>query len=507
MKRVLISVSDKTGIVEFAKKLSSLGYEIISTGGTAKTLKDNEIPVIGISEITHFPEILDGRVKTLHPNVHGAILAKNEQKHLDTLKEHEITPIDMVVVNLYPFEKTISKENVELAEAIENIDIGGPTMIRSAAKNYERVSVVVSPEQYEEVISTLEKGELSTEFKARLARNAFEHTARYDSAISQYLQTLQDVSLPVEKTLGGKLKQSLRYGENPHQKAAFYSSNPVSGTVTGAEQLNGKELSYNNIVDVNAAWELVNEFQNKPACAIIKHTNPCGFALGETVVEAYKRAYEADSLSAFGGIIAINSVVDEDTAHEIVKTFMEAVIAPEFTEKALEILRGKQNLRVLETKTLLNSHQMQVTTVSGGFLVQESDHKRVEKQDVTLVTQTKVDDKLLDELIFAWKVVKHVKSNAIVIAKDEKTLGVGAGQMNRVGSAKIAFEYAGEEANGAVLASDAFFPFADSIDEAAKHGIKAIIQPGGSKRDEEVIDACNKYGIAMVFTGVRHFRH
>lgn len=509
MKRALLSVSDKTNLVFFAKELIALGYEIISTGGTKKALENEGLPVRGISEITNFPEILDGRVKTLHPNVHGAILAKNTEDHLTTLKEHDITPIDLVAVNLYPFEATIQKENVSLDEVIENIDIGGPTMVRSSAKNYERVAIVVNPNQYESVIATLkEKGDLPLAYRQSLALQAFEHTAYYDTMISTYLKKAYEITeVSQEMSVAGKLAMSLRYGENPHQKAEFYTTNVGKGTVGGATQLNGKELSYNNIVDLDAAWQMVNEYQDKPACVIVKHTNPCGVALGDTIHEAYLRAYEADSLSAFGGIIAANSVVDELMASEVVKTFMEAIIAPGFTKEAIDILKTKPNLRIMDAHERLEDNSLWVETITGGYLTQERDKRVVKKEDLNIVTNSQVDDKTIDELLFAWKVVKHVKSNAIVVSSDAQTLGVGAGQMNRVGSCAIAFEKAGDKTKGAVLASDAFFPFRDSIDDAAKAGIKAIIQPGGSIRDQEVIDACNEHGIAMVFTSVRHFKH
>lgn len=509
MKRALISVSDKTNLIFLAKELIALDYEIISTGGTKKTLEEAGLLVKGISEITNFPEILDGRVKTLHPNVHGAILAKDNDAHMTTLKAHEITPIDMVVVNLYPFAETIQKEGVTLAEAIENIDIGGPTMIRSSAKNHERVAVLVNPNQYEAVIETLKKeGDLPLAFRQRLALEAYEHTALYDTMISNYLKDVFSVTeAREEKTFGGKLAEVLRYGENPHQSAAFYVTGEGKGTVGGAKQLGGKALSYNNIVDLDSAWQIVNEYQNKPACVIVKHTNPCGVALGETISEAYKRAYEVDSVSAFGGIIACNRVVDKDTAEEVIKTFMEAIIAPGFTAEALEVLGEKPNLRLLDTEGLLEENSLWIETVTGGYLLQAKDKKRLTKEDLTLVTKTPVDEATIEELLFAWHAVKHVKSNAIVVSNDKQTLGVGAGQMNRVGACAIALEKAGAKAKGAVLASDAFFPFSDSIDGAKEAGIKAIIQPGGSVRDEEVIKACDDNGIAMVFTGIRHFKH
>jgi phosphoribosylaminoimidazolecarboxamide formyltransferase/IMP cyclohydrolase len=509
MKRALISVSDKTGVVEFAKELTALGYEIVSTGGTSKALQAADVPVIGISDVTGFPEILEGRVKTLHPAVHGGILAKGTDEHMAVLAEHEIKPIDLVVVNLYPFQATVAKPDVTLADAIENIDIGGPTMVRSAAKNHDRVAIVVNPARYESIIAELkEAGELSLQTKRFLALEAFQHTAQYDAAISHYLTDAFGAEpLAGEIAFGGQKIQELRYGENPHQKAAFYRSGiPVSGTVANAKQLNGKELSYNNIVDVDAAWQLVNEFA-QPAAVIVKHTNPCGTAIGATLEEAYARAYAADSVSAFGGIIAVNRVLNKATAEQIVETFMEAVIAPAFDEDAVEVLKTKKNLRLLEVGEKVANNELWIEKVSGGFLVQERDNHNLKVEDCKVVTDKVPTEEEMTELVFAWNIVKHVKSNAIVVTKDGQSIGVGAGQMNRVGSAKIAFEQAGEKCNGAVLASDAFFPFRDTIDAAAKAGITAIIQPGGSVRDQESIDACNEHGIAMVFTGVRHFKH
>lgn len=509
VKRALISVSDKTGIVAFAQKLTKLGFEIVSTGGTAKALQEAGVNVIGISEVTGFPEILEGRVKTLHPHIHGGILAKNTPEHMAVLQEKHITPIDLVVVNLYPFEATIAKEDVTLAEAIENIDIGGPSMVRSSAKNYERVAIVVNPKWYEIIISELEtNGEIALSTRQKLALEAFEHTAQYDAMISNYLnKVFEGEMFPDEMVFGGKKIQELRYGENPHQKASFYrTSTATSGTVANAKQLNGKELSYNNIVDVDAAWQLVCEFED-PAAVIVKHTNPCGTALGSTLAEAYRRALAADPVSAYGGIIALNRVVDEETAKLVIETFMEAVIAPDFSAEAVEVLKTKKNLRILAVGEKAKEKDVWLEKVSGGFLVQELDEHQQTKADLKVVTEKIPTESEIKELLFAWHVVKHVKSNAIVVTKDQQTIGIGAGQMNRVGSAGIAFEQAGEKTKGAVLASDAFFPFRDSIDAAHQAGISAIIQPGGSVRDEEVIAACNEHGIAMVFTGIRHFKH
>lgn len=509
MKRALISVSDKTGLVEFAKALVELDYEILSTGGTARSLRDAGVAVVEVSDVTKFPEILDGRVKTLHPIIHAGILARGTEEHMQTLKDMDITPIDLVVINLYPFEATIAKEGVDQQTAIENIDIGGPTMVRAAAKNHERVSIVVDPAQYDDVIAALKSDEgITLAQRQKLAMRAFEMTARYDAAISQYLvsQFAEDVFEP-SYSFGGVLKQGLRYGENPHQKAAFYASSTKAGTLAGAEQLGGKELSYNNIVDTDAAWQMVNEFTDRPACAIIKHTNPCGFAVGSTVLEAFTKAHDADPLSSYGGIIAFNRVLDQATAEEIIKTFFEAVIAPGYEDGVVDILHKKEKLRILDTHACGQVTTPWIETISGGFLVQERDIHHLDPAELKVVTETQPDPALLDDLVFAWNVVKHVKSNAIVVAKDGVSIGVGAGQMNRVGSCDIALKHAGDKAKGAVLASDAFFPFADNIEVAAAAGITAIIQPGGSIRDQEVIDACNKFGIAMVFTGVRHFKH
>ena len=509
MKRALISVSDKTGLQEFAKALIALDYEILSTGGTARALRKAGIPVLEVSDVTKFPEILDGRVKTLHPIIHAGILARNTEEHLNTLKEMDITPIDLVAINLYPFEETIAKDDVDLQTAIENIDIGGPTMVRAAAKNHERVTIVVDPSQYDDVIAALKSDEgITLEMRQRYAMRAFEMTARYDAAISQYLVSqFADSVFEPSYSFGGQLKQTLRYGENPHQKAAFYVNSKKPGTLAGAEQLGGKELSYNNIVDTDAAWQMVNEFTDRPACAIIKHTNPCGFAVGQSVLEAFTTAHEADPMSSYGGIIAFNRVLDKATAEEIIKTFFEAVIAPGYEDGVIDVLHKKEKLRILDTHACGQVTTPWIETISGGFLVQERDIHHLDPASLKVVTETQPDPALLDDLVFAWNVVKHVKSNAIVVAKDGVSIGVGAGQMNRVGSCDIALKHAGDKAKGAVLASDAFFPFADNIEVAAKAGITAIIQPGGSIRDQEVIDACNKFGIAMVFTGVRHFKH
>ncbi len=512
IKRAMISVSNKAGIGEFARQLADLGVELVSTGGTFKTIKEAGVEVKYVSEITGFPEILDGRVKTLHPNVHGGILARRTEDHLNQLEEQGITPIDMVVVNLYPFRETISKPDVTLSDAIENIDIGGPTMVRAAAKNHKDVVILVNPDRYQVVLDQLKaEGDVKAETRLALATEAYSHTASYDTAITNYLAGLQDseeVFAP-ELTMTFAKVQDCRYGENPHQKAAFYEDVKVLGACVGnAKQLQGKELSFNNIMDANSAFEIVREFE-EPAVVIIKHNNPCGVASSENLSDAYKRSYAADEVSAFGGVIGINTEVDKATASEIVKTFMEAVIAPSFTKEALEILAAKQNLRVLVTGSMETNPAMDwdLKKVNGGLLVQQIDRGSVTLDDLKVVSDRQPTKEELEELIFAWKVVKHVKSNAIVITKDKCTLGVGAGQMNRVGSAKIAVEQAGAQINGSALASDAFFPFRDTIDAVAKAGVKAIIQPGGSMRDEESIQAANEHGIVMVYTGMRHFKH
>lgn len=511
VKRALLSVSDKTGLVEFARGLSNLGVEIVSTGGTAKTLREAGVPVVYISDVTGFPEILGGRVKTLHPNVHGGILALRNEDHLNQLQEHQITPIDLVVVNLYPFRQTIAKPGVTLADAIENIDIGGPTMVRAAAKNHAYVGIVVNPQRYGQVLAALEKdGDLGADLRLELAREAFAHTASYDTAIANYLKgVLGTEDFQPEFSLSLVKAQNLRYGENPHQKAAFYRDPAVTGPcIANAEQIHGKELSYNNILDANSALELVREFSD-PCAVIIKHNNPCGTAMANSLVIAYKKAFETDPVSAFGGIVACNRTVDADTANEMSQIFLEAVVAPDFTTEALDILRKKANLRLLKTGDLTGQTNdvLEVRKVNGGLLVQETDRVVANLGEIKVVTERQPSDEELKEMLFAMAVVKHVKSNAIVLSKDGQVIGVGAGQMNRVGSARIAYEQAADKAKGAVLASDAFFPFRDTVDEAAKAGVTAIIQPGGSIRDEESIQACNEHGITMVFTGLRHFKH
>jgi len=505
MKRALISVSNKEGVVEFSRGLADLGYEIISTGGTYQTIKDAGIPVRKVSDITGFPEILDGRVKTLHPKIHGGILACRTPEHMAQLEANQITPIDIVAVNLYPFRETVAQPGVTLEEAIENIDIGGPAMVRAAAKNHKYVVIVVNPARYETILDELRStGSVSQETRFKLACEAFTHTAAYDSMISAYLSGLTGEKFGDTVVIGGEKVYDLRYGENPHQQAAFYRFFTPGHGLPDARQLNGKELSYNNIVDTQAAWDLVCEF-DQPACAIIKHTNPCGVAVADNLEEAFAKAFAADSLSAFGGIIALNRKVDADTARKMAEPFMEVIIAPDYEDEALEILTAKKNLRVLSLP-LTKDSGWRLRTVEGGFVVQDEDN---DPQELSLQVVTSVSPKpeQMGDLIFAWKVVKHVKSNAIVVVKDGVAIGVGAGQMNRVGAARIALEQAGPEAQGAVMASDAFFPFKDTVELAAQYGIAAIIQPGGSVRDEESIEACNQNGIAMIFTGIRHFRH
>lgn len=512
-KRALISVSDKTGIVEFAKKLESLGFEILSTGGTSKTLTDNGVKVINVSDITGFPECLDGRVKTLHPKIHGGLLAiRGNEEHMKQIKELGIEPIDVVVINLYPFKQTILKGNVELEEAIENIDIGGPTMLRAAAKNYQDVAVVVDPSDYQKVLDELStNGYVSVKTKFKLAYKVFEHTSHYDTLIAGYLRSmLGEEFFPESLSLTFEKVQEMRYGENPHQKAVFYKEvRNNAGCIAGAKQLNGKELSYNNINDTNGALELLKEFQ-EPTVVAVKHANPCGVACGKDIFEAYVKTYEADPVSIFGGIIAANREIDEKTAQEISKIFVEIVIAPSFSEEAVEIFQRKKNLRVLQLDDIsagIPSGTYDMKKVMGGLLVQDYNNHLVDMDKVQYVTEAKPTEKEIEDLIFAMKVVKHTKSNAIVIAKDKQTVGVGPGQLNRITSTKIAIDYGKEKCNGAVLASDAFFPFNDCVEAAAAAGVKSIIQPGGALKDKESIDACNEHGISMIFTGIRHFKH
>jgi phosphoribosylaminoimidazolecarboxamide formyltransferase / IMP cyclohydrolase len=518
IQRAILSVTDKSGLVDFARKLSALGVELISTGGTAKLLRDSDVTVKDISELTGFPEMLDGRVKTLHPKVHGGILHRREDpKHVAAVAEHGIAPIDMVVVNLYAFEKTAAKPGVRFEELTENIDIGGPSMIRSAAKNFHDVAIVTSPADYDSIADELSRssGALSHATKWRLAQKAFATTAAYDSAIASTLERIdasgsrssEDSFPPTLRFIFHK-NLDLRYGENPHQKAAMYSDGSGLG-VANARQLQGKELSFNNIVDLQAAWDLAQEFDHpgfdEPVCAIIKHTNPCGTATGKTLAEAYKRALECDPVSAFGGVIGVNRPIDAEAAEEMHKLFLEVIAAPSFTEEAKAKFASKKNLRLVEV-TAANPKWVW-KNISGGMLVQDADVRPLEDSDLKVVTKRAPTPEETRALLFAWKVCKHVKSNAIVYARDGQTVGVGAGQMSRVDAAKIGAMKAQLPLHGTIAASDAFFPFPDGVEEIARAGATAIIQPGGSQRDPEVIEAADRLGLAMLFTGVRHFRH
>lgn len=511
ISRALISVSDKTGIVELARFLHSRGVQILSTGGTARLLQQSEIPVVEVGDYTGTREMLDGRVKTLHPKVHGGILGmRDNAEHRQQMKDHGIDPIDLVVVNLYPFEQTVRK-GCTYEEAVENIDIGGPTMLRSAAKNHQDVVVVVDPSDYTALQAEVEStGVVSFDTRRNLARKVYLHTASYDAIISGYFNEEQSVDFPDTWVMSGAKLQDLRYGENPHQQAAFYGDPFRSeASVATARQLHGKELSYNNIIDADAALELVKEFQ-LPTVVIIKHTNPSGVASAGTIAEAYAKALATDPVSAFGGVIAANRPIDETAAGEMAQLFVEIIIAPSFTPQALEILTRKKNIRLLETGTLdaKRDREKFVRKVTGGFLVQDRDLGMIDNIETCRVaTEIKPTAEQYRALIFAWKVCKHVKSNAIVYANDGQLVGVGAGQMSRVDSSRLGVQRAQMPIEDTVMASDAFFPFRDSIDAAAAVGVKAIIQPGGSVRDEEVIAACNEHGIAMVLTGMRHFRH
>ena len=504
-KRALISVSDKTNIVEFAKGLEKHGFEVISTGGTYTHLKNNGVSCISIEDVTHFPEILEGRVKTLHPKIHGGLLSKRgNELHNKHVAENNIEYIDLVCVNLYPFEATVKKEGVSEEEIIENIDIGGPSMLRSAAKNFNDVAVVTDINDYEKVLEELEQGGITYETRRALAIKVFNTTASYDAAIANYFNK-KDNLVPEKLTLSYKLQDSLRYGENPHQKAYHYvQDNNESYALQNAVQLHGKEMSYNNIQDASAALDILAEF-DETTCVAVKHMNPCGVATGNSVFEAYSRAYEADPVSIFGGIVAVNGKVDKETAEKMHNIFLEIILATDYDEEALEILTKKKNLRIYKLSEKNNNHEQQIKSVRGGILVQDFNDKLADEYES--VTEKKVDESQQRDIEFGLKVVKHVKSNAIVVVKDGQTLGIGAGQMNRVGSCKIALEQAGEKAKGAVLASDAFFPMRDSADIAADYGISAIVQPGGSIRDQESIDACNEKGVAMVFSKIRHFKH
>lgn len=500
MKRALISVFDKNGILEFANFLVNHGVEIISTGGTYKHLKENGVPVIEVAEVTGAPEMLDGRVKTLHPVIHGGILAiRDNAEHMATIKERGISTIDMVVVNLYPFFKKVN-EDLTFEEKVEFIDIGGPTMLRSAAKSFHDVVVISDTADYETVMKEMEAGEVTFETKKRLAGKVFNLTSAYDAAISQFL--LGD-EMPKYLNASYEKLMDLRYGENPHQKAAYYVSTTDTGAMKDFDQLNGKELSFNNLRDMDVAWRTVCEFI-EPACCGLKHSTPCGAAIGKNVYEAYTKACECDPVSIFGGIVALNKEVDADTAREMVKIFLEIVIAPSFTDEALEVLRTKKNLRVIKCKHTPQD-KINMVKVDGGLLIQDEDLSFT--TDYEAVTEKAPTAEEMENLIFGMKVVKHVKSNAIVVVKDMMAVGIGNGETNRIWPTRQAIERAGDKIEGAILASDAFFPFRDVVDECAKAGIKAIIQPGGSMRDQESIDACNEHGMSMVFTGMRHFKH
>lgn len=509
----LLSVSDKTGLIDFARSLvEEFEFDIISSGGTAKALKDAGLPVTKVADYTGSPEILGGRVKTLHPRIHGGILARRDvPQDLADLEANNIRPIDLVVVNLYPFEQTIAKEKVTLVEAIEQIDIGGPAMIRAAAKNFAHLTVLCQPSMYADYLEELRQGEASLGFRQACAQKAFFHTSGYDRAIATYLanqssQETQFASLQ-QFTLSGKQIQSLRYGENPHQPAAWYQTGTTPSGWAAATKLQGKELSYNNLVDLEAARRIIAEFTDIPAATIIKHTNPCGTALGNSISEAYEKAFNADSVSAFGGIVALNRPIDAPTATALTQTFLECVVAPGCDAQAQEILAAKSKVRVLILPDLSSKAKETVKVIAGGFLVQAADDIVADTSQWQFVTEKQPTPDQLAELLFAWKVCKHVKSNAIVVTSDRTTVGVGAGQMNRVGSVEIALEQAGEKAKGGFLASDGFFPFDDSVRTAAAAGITAIVQPGGSLRDKDSIAAANELGLVMAFTGVRHFLH
>ncbi|WP_026756880.1 bifunctional phosphoribosylaminoimidazolecarboxamide formyltransferase/IMP cyclohydrolase [Sediminimonas qiaohouensis] len=523
LRRALISVSDKTGLIELARALDARGVELISTGGTAKAMREAGLTVRDVSDITGFPEMMDGRVKTLHPAVHGGLLAlRDNDAHVAAMTAHGIGAIDLLVVNLYPFEKTVA-EGADYDTCIENIDIGGPAMIRAAAKNHAFVNVVVDVEDYDKLIGDMDQhgGATCPKFRRKLAQTAYARTAAYDAAVSTWMADAIGEAAPRRRAVAGQLAQTLRYGENPHQNAAFYVDGSNRPGVATAEQMQGKELSYNNINDTDAAFELVSEFLPKdgPACAIIKHANPCGVARGATLKEAYSRAFQCDQTSAFGGIVALNSKLDLETAREIASIFTEVVIAPGADQDAKDLFATKKNLRLLITPGLANPAEASLTyrQVSGGFLVQDKDNGHLNMNDLKVVTKRAPSDREMADMLFAWRVAKHVKSNAIVYVNDGATVGVGAGQMSRVDSCRIAARKSADMAEalglpapltqGSVVASDAFFPFADGLLTAAEAGARAVIQPGGSMRDDEVIAAADEAGLAMVFTGMRHFRH
>jgi phosphoribosylaminoimidazolecarboxamide formyltransferase/IMP cyclohydrolase len=512
VRRALISVSDKRGLIPFAEGLSKLGIEILSTGGTCRSLRDAGIHVVEVSEKTGFPEIMDGRVKTLHPTIHGGLLGRRGTDEA-VMEEHGIEPIDLLAVNLYPFEQTIARADATIDDAIENIDIGGPAMIRAASKNHDGVAVVVDPDDYDAVLESLKNDRLSLDARRTLAAKAYAHTASYDTAITKYLSSSLDQNPLGDRILySGSLVERMRYGENPHQEAAFYIDQQApKGSLATADQLQGKALSYNNIADSDAALECVKQFA-APACVIVKHANPCGVAVAGGILEAYEKAFKTDPTSAFGGIIAFNRPLDVATAKSIIdRQFVEVIVAPEIGDDAAEILKEKKNVRVLRTGDWAESSGgFDFKKVSGGLLVQGSDMGRITADDLKVVTDKAPTPEQIEDMLFAWTVVKYVKSNAIIFCKDNMTIGVGAGQMSRVYSTKIAAIKAADEeleVKGSVMASDAFFPFRDGIDAAAETGIAAIIQPGGSMRDDEVIQAANEHGLAMVFTGMRHFRH
>ena len=517
IKRAILSVSDKTGVVEFAKRLHAKGVTLLSTGGTMKAIADAGVPVTGVSDVTGFPECLDGRVKTLHPMIHAGLLAiRGNEEHMAQIKELGVEPIDMVIINLYPFRATIEKPNVTFEDAVENIDIGGPTMLRAAVKNAQDVVVIIDPADYDKVMDEFEAtGDVSLKTKRYLQYKVFEHTAQYDAMIQQYLRTqledAEDFEFPKNLTVTFEKVQDMRYGENPHQKAAFYRDlTDIAGTLPAAKQLHGKELSYNNINDTNGALELLREFDTTAVIAV-KHGNPCGVGVADEVAEAYRLAYEADPVSVFGGIVVTNATVDAATAEQMSKIFLEIIVAPKFTDEALEILTKKKNLRLLELDTTIRAYpkaERIMRKVAGGLLVQEVDDKLLpDEGELKVVTEKAPTEQEMKDLMLAWKIVKHAKSNGIAIAKDNQSLGIGPGQVNRIWSTQMAIERSGEKVKGAALASDAFFPFDDCVKACAEAGITCIIQPGGSVRDQDSIDACNKFGIAMVFTGMRHFKH
>lgn len=512
IKRALLSVSDKNGILEFAQGLNKLDVEILSTGGTYQFLRQNSIPAIEVASVTEFPEILDGRVKTLHPKIHGAILAKrSDDSHIKQLAEHKITPIDLVCVNLYPFESTINKADCTFDDAIENIDIGGPAMIRASSKNHQDVVIITNPNDYTDILNQLSLNkDVDTNTRISLAQKAFSHTAYYDSLISSYLAKQLPASFPNELTIPSKLVQTLRYGENSHQVAAFYKdSGNIEGLLSSFNQVQGKELSYNNLADSDTAWECVKQF-NQPACVIVKHANPCGVAVSENALKSYQKAFSGDPVSSFGGIIAFNVPVTGETADAVSKQFSEVLIAPSYTDEALAILAKKPNVRVLTIKLAHSANSLDFKRIGGGVLVQTPENKALDSRDLKVVSKQQPSSQVLSDLAFAWSIARFVKSNAIVLVKDGQSIGIGAGQMSRIDSSKIAMGKAKEfgfDVSGSVGASDAFFPFRDNVDLLAEGGVTAIIQPGGSIKDNEVFTAADEAGISMVLTGYRTFRH